>query len=232
MNATMWLMVLVTATACGSTASGSSSETSDDATADALADIADLADVTDPAELPDGWECDPKTFDSMTEACICGTSYLYPVCVAGKIACPPCQDAESGDVAPDSADTTDTDAAMADSAPDVATAPYSAVQAVFDARCITCHNATALGLPGYAALPLTSDVSHKNLVNQPAHETCGNLLVAPGKPMESYLWQKLTAATPCEGGHMPAKYEMLPAPPLTTEQLAAIQDWIACGALP
>ncbi len=227
MNAKMWLMVLATATACGSTTTSSSSGTSDDVTADALADVADMADVADTAELPDGWECDPKSFDSMTEACICGTSYLYPVCVAGKLACPPCEDAVGNDVAPDSADT-----AIADTAPDVAAAPYSAVQAVFDARCITCHSATALGLPGYAALPLTSDVSYKNLVNQPAHEACGNLLVAPGKPNESYLWQKLTATTPCEGGHMPAKFEVLPAPPLTTEQLAAIQDWIAGGALP
>ena len=128
----------------------------------------------------------------------------------------------------DTPDTSGTDAATAD----VPAAPYSAVQAVFDARCTNCHSATALGLPGYAKLPLTSDVSYKTLVNSPASEPCGGTLVVPGKLDQSYLWQKLTAATPCSGNHMPAKFEVMPAPPLTADQRGAIQGWIAGGAPP
>ena len=185
----------------------------------------ELPDAFPDASLPDGWQCNPANFDSSDDNCQCwGGAFLNHVCMAGKIVCPaPCSDG-SPDTGPDTSGT--------DATSDTSAAPYSAVQAIFDARCINCHSATALGLPGYAKLPLTSDVSYQNLVNKPSNETCGNLLVAPGKPKESYLWQKVTQDAPCEGSHMPAKFEVLPAPPLTTEQLAAIQDWIAGGAQP
>ncbi len=141
--------------------------------------------------------------------------------------------ADTGTVDVFSTDAT-TDAAVADMVPadTSAAAPFAAVQTVFDARCTNCHSVTALGLPGYAALPLTSDVSFKTLVGKPSTEYCGGTLVVPGKPDESYLWIKLTSDTPCSGNRMPAKFEMMPAVPLTAEQLTAVHDWIAGGAKP
>jgi hypothetical protein len=198
------LVALVTA-ACGNNA------TTTDVTEDTSADGAVDAAGTDAQQ------------DSAQTDAAAGTDALADT--AGTDAAPGTD--AIADTGPDVPDVSGTDAAS-----DTSAAPYSAVQAVFDNRCITCHSATALGLPGYAKLPLTSDVSYQNLVNKPANETCGGTLVVPGKPDQSYLWQKLTAVTPCEGGHMPAKYEMLPSPPLSAEQLAAIQSWIAGGALP
>ncbi len=232
MKTKIWLVALVMATACGSTAATGGMDAAEDVATDALQDAAaDAAEETDADAATDATsdgECDPQHFDAVDDDCQCQVGWNNHVCIAGKVVCVCDGDVSVFDTAqPDVADTSGTD-----TSPDTTTAPFSAVQAVFDARCTNCHSATALGLPGYAALPLTSDVSYKNLVNQPAHETCGNVLVAPGKPKESYLWQKLTVDAPCSGSHMPAKFEILPAAPLTAEQLAAIQDWIAAGAQP
>jgi hypothetical protein len=107
---------------------------------------------------------------------------------------------------------------------------FAAVQAIFDSRCITCHNARALGLPGYAALVLTSDSSYDALVNRPATEPCGGTLVVPGDPDASYLYHKLVDATPCSGARMPRPFEIGIAPPLDDAQLATIRGWILAGA--
>lgn len=209
MDAKYFLAALAWLTACGA-ATSAGGGTTDDVAVDAAATDGTTADVagTDAAGT-DAVGTDAAGTDAVAD--IAGTDAATA-------------DAAAPDVdAPDSAGT---DAATAD----VPAAPFSAVQAVFDARCTNCHSAQALGLPGYAKLPLTSDVAWANLVNQPAHETCGGTLVVPGKPDASYLWQKLTADTPCDGGHMPAKFEVMPAPPLTADQLAAVHDWIAGGA--
>ncbi len=190
---------------------------------------------SDDSDTIDAAGCKEGSTDLSFDNCYCPGNPVpgFPVCTKGKYVCPPCP-------GPDATGSDTADATTIDASPDVAdiatadvpAAPYSAVQAVFDARCTNCHSATALGLPGYAKLPLTSDVSYKTLVNSPASEPCGGTLVVPGQPDQSYLWLKLTATTPCYGSHMPAKFEVMPAPPLTADQLAAIHDWIAGGALP
>lgn len=106
------------------------------------------------------------------------------------------------------------------------------VQAVFDDRCIICHDAEKLGLPAYRDLPLTANASWAALVNQPADETCGGTLVVPGHPEQSYLVQKLTSDTPCEGERMPARYEQSPLVPLDPNQIETIRAWISEGAPP
>jgi len=50
-------------------------------------------------------------------------------------------------------------------------------------------------------------------------------LVVPGKPDDSYLYQKLTQTTPAMGTLMPQTGEMLDAP-----RLQLVKDWIAAGA--
>jgi cytochrome c5 len=131
-------------------------------------------------------------------------------------------------------DTGTADTGTADSAStDTAKTPaFLEVTAIFEQRCVTCHRADALGLPGYAKLPLTTDVAYSKLVGQPANETCGGTLVVPGKSAQSYLYQKITQQTPCEGSRMPIGFEVMPSVPLTAEQLASIQAWIDGGAKP
>ena len=142
--------------------------------------------------------------------------------------------AEGTDAATDAPapDRVQADTGQPDAGLDTAAPAFSEVQAIFDARCINCHSATALGLPGYAKLPLTSDVSYAKLVNQPALEACGKVFVVPGTPADSYLFQKVSQDAPCSGGRMPAKFEIMPAPALTDAQLVTIQQWIAGGAKP
>ena len=148
-------------------------------------------------------------------------------------------DASSPDAAPPldatAADAaTRVDAETADASKTTADAgtegTFAAVQAIFDERCIGCHDATKVGLPSYAALPLTHDASYAALVSQPAHETCGGVLVKPGKPDESYLIHKTTDNPPCEGMRMPRAFEVGISPPLTDAQHATIRAWIAAGA--
>lgn len=104
------------------------------------------------------------------------------------------------------------------------------VQAIFDARCVLCHDASKLGLPSFPGLPLTTGASRAALVNQAASETCGGTLVVPGNPNQSYLIQKLTDATPCSGAPMPRPFEVGPQNPLTADQIGTITSWIAAGA--
>jgi hypothetical protein len=104
------------------------------------------------------------------------------------------------------------------------------VQPIFDDRCVNCHDATKRGLPNYPDLPLTSDAAYSALVNRAAIEGCGTLVV-PGNLEQSYLYQKLTSPTPCEGQQMPRPYEVGPFVPLTEQQLATIRAWISGGAL-
>ena len=109
-------------------------------------------------------------------------------------------------------------------------ASFSDVLAIFEARCVNCHDATKQGLPAYPALSLTSGDAYSSLVGHPADETCGGVRVVAGDPASSYLIHKVSDATPCDGARMPAKYEALPAPPLTSDEIATLTSWIAAGA--
>jgi len=95
---------------------------------------------------------------------------------------------------------------------------------------VNCHDATKQGLPSYPSLSLTADDAYAALVGHPADETCGGVRVVAGDPASSYLIHKVSDATPCDGARMPAKYETLPASPLTTDQIATLTSWIAAGA--
>ncbi|MFO0677471.1 MAG: hypothetical protein U0169_13130 [Polyangiaceae bacterium] len=64
-----------------------------------------------------------------------------------------------------------------------------------------------------------------NIVNVATVSTCvGNTLVVPGSSATSMLWRKINPSPPC-GGLMPF------GPPLTANELTAIQTWIDQGAL-
>lgn len=121
----------------------------------------------------------------------------------------------------------------ASSSPGPSSPEFKAVQAIFDARCVSCHDARATPSPGrttYPALPLTAGSSYASLVNRRAHETCGGTLVIPGNLGGSYLESKLTEETPCEGGRMPAGGEAVRPQPLSQAELDTIAAWINAGA--
>jgi hypothetical protein len=105
-----------------------------------------------------------------------------------------------------------------------ASPPFALVQRIFDENCVSCHG------PG-ADLDLFADVSWTKLVQQPAptSEACGGVLVVPGDPGASYLYQKLTNPAPCSGSRMPLG-EFGPAPSLPDCVTAIVRDWIAEGA--
>jgi len=107
---------------------------------------------------------------------------------------------------------------------------FADVQAIFDLHCTLCHDAAKMGLPTYPALPLTSDASYDALVGKMAHEACGGTLVAPGHPDASYLFQKVSLDTPCEGFRMPRPFEIPRMIYLSDAELATLRTWIANGA--
>lgn len=111
------------------------------------------------------------------------------------------------------------------SAPDAAPAPvtYDQIEQILDQNCISCHGSGS-------ALDLRDAVSWGDLVNQPAPapDSCGGLLVTPGNPDGSYLYQKLTSATPCYGSQMPMG-EFYPIP-LPACVISIVRNWIVEGA--
>ncbi len=69
-------------------------------------------------------------------------------------------------------------------------------------------------------------------MNKPADETCGGTRVVPGSPSASYLVQKITQDTPCDGQKMPRPFEVIAPPLLTAAEIATITGWISAGAPP
>ena len=100
---------------------------------------------------------------------------------------------------------------------------------IFDPSCATaaCHSASTSA----AGLSLAPGESYDQLIDvEPQNPTAaaGLLLVEPGSIEGSYLVHKLTGDLQAgEGSIMP-----LLAPPLTQEQIATVEAWIAAGASP
>lgn len=108
-----------------------------------------------------------------------------------------------------------------DAAPTAVT--YAPVQKTFDESCVSCHD-----VPG--GLDLSAGRSWGELINQPATDpdTCGGIRVAPGNLNGSYLYQKLSSASPCYGAQMPkGEFFSNPLPACVISMVAA---WIAEGA--
>jgi hypothetical protein len=100
---------------------------------------------------------------------------------------------------------------------------FSQIQQIFDDNCVTCH--------GYGApLNLVAGQSWKDLVGQPAPspDSCGGILVAPGDPSSSYLYEKLATSAPCYGSQMPLGEFF--ADPLPSCVVTMIGQWIQEGA--
>lgn len=98
------------------------------------------------------------------------------------------------------------------------------IQALFNARCSNCHVKSG-GSPE-AGLNLDPGASWDSLVNAPSHEQLGRILVVPGQPSNSVMFEKINCATPNAGGRMPHE----PRTPLPLTEQALIFDWITLGA--
>jgi hypothetical protein len=108
--------------------------------------------------------------------------------------------------------------------PNAAAPPFALVQKIFNDNCTTCH--AGMG----AMVDLAPAVAWSGLVGQPAPapDTCGGTLVVPGDPDTSYLYQKLSSATPCYGEQMPlGDFGPKPLPDCV---VAIVRAWIAEGA--
>ena len=94
------------------------------------------------------------------------------------------------------------------------------IQPIFNAACAGCHS----GSHPAESLPLNSGSAYANIVNIPATEEGSTMLVTPGDPARSYLYQKITES---------ARFgdEMPPEGGLSSREVAAIRAWIQNGAL-
>lgn len=102
-------------------------------------------------------------------------------------------------------------------------ATFSSIQArIFSPICTQCHGGAAPPL-GFS---LEANVSYANLVNVPSLEVEGYMRVKPGQPDSSYIVLKVEGAEGIEGERMPRGLSRLAA-----EEIQAIRDWIAAGAL-
>ncbi len=98
------------------------------------------------------------------------------------------------------------------------------IQAIFNNRCSNCHVKSG-GNPE-AGLNLDPGASWDSLVNAPSQEQLGRLLVVPGQPLSSVMFEKINCATPNAGVRMPHA----PRSPLPLAEQALIFDWITLGA--
>lgn len=97
------------------------------------------------------------------------------------------------------------------------------IQAIFNNRCSNCHVKSG-GSPS-AGLDLDPGASWDSLVNASSHEQTDRLLVIPGQPLASYMFEKINCETPNAGMRMPRG-----RPPLPLAEQALIFDWIMLGA--
>ncbi|WP_143141259.1 hypothetical protein [Nannocystis exedens] len=96
------------------------------------------------------------------------------------------------------------------------------IQPIFSDYC-TCHG------DGQPEPDLGIGRAYDSIVGVPASDVKGMALVAPGSPEDSYLWHKVAGSQSQVGG---AGKRMPPNDELQPGDLAAIEQWIADGALP
>lgn len=92
---------------------------------------------------------------------------------------------------------------------------------VFTPVCTPCHT----GAAAPQGLRLDAGVARSYLVDVPSTELPGLFRVRTGEPDASYLVWKVEGRSGIVGGRMP-----LGSPPLSTEQVTAIREWIRSGA--
>jgi PKD repeat protein len=95
---------------------------------------------------------------------------------------------------------------------------FSRVQQIFSASCIGCHRADATNSGGLDLMPGESFAA---MVGRPSLFVPGLLLVEPGDPARSQLFQKINHPLPQQGSRM------RPDAAMSLADQAVIRDWIA-----
>lgn len=97
---------------------------------------------------------------------------------------------------------------------------FSKVQAIFDTKCITCHNSEDPA----AGMSLESGVSYRNLVNNPSSENSALKRIMPNNPADSYLYRKILR----DPKNLPFKEDGMPLDndKLSQQEIDAIENWI------
>lgn len=95
-------------------------------------------------------------------------------------------------------------------------------QKVFQTSCVfsSCHGADS----PQQGLNLSGS-THSLLVNHPSAEVPTRMLVVPGDPSASYLFEKISSDHPTSGARMPYL-----SPTLPNDQIDGVQQWIEQGA--
>jgi hypothetical protein len=133
-------------------------------------------------------------------------------------------DTRAGADAAAPAEHADPRAAVCDEVAPGVSPPYDVIQQLFTEYCVTCHAG------GGTEVDLSSGVSWANLINRsaPPTERCGGILVVPGDPDSSYLYQKLASSQPCSGLQMPrTEFGNDPLPDCV---VSLVRNWISAGA--
>ena len=99
------------------------------------------------------------------------------------------------------------------------------VEPVVLTKCVGCHTVEKPKNP----LALDQGTGYEKLVGQPSRLEPDKVLVVPGDPGASYLWQKLMHTTK-EGKGMPRT--MFGSKKLPEEELEVFRRWIETGARP
>jgi hypothetical protein len=107
---------------------------------------------------------------------------------------------------------------------------FANVQRLFTSTCTTCHTTGVdlVLLPGQSYANLVGRMA-PNYTDPVTDESCGGLLVAPGNPSASYLYQKVSSDAPCAGVRMP-RTDIGTSVTLPACEQALVHDWIAAGA--
>lgn len=94
----------------------------------------------------------------------------------------------------------------------------SEVMPIFEEHCWVCH-------PPMGEMDLGTEVAYDNLVNVTSTGYSPALRIAPGDPMGSVLWHKVSQSS-TYGLNMPPNGTFL-----SNEELQTIRDWIEQGAM-
>jgi hypothetical protein len=88
----------------------------------------------------------------------------------------------------------------------------------------SCHKGGAMEGPPKENLDLGGSVWSR-IVNKPSNKLPGRMLIVPGNPEASYLYEKIASNAPASGVRMPYQN-----PPLDPGIIAAVREWIRAGA--
>jgi hypothetical protein len=99
------------------------------------------------------------------------------------------------------------------------------IEPIFSKHCAVCHRDNGLSEQLGVPLNLKFGRARMDLINQPSAIDPNRILVIPGDPDNSFLYQKVALATPPRGFRMPMLTD-----PLSDLEIELIRRWIEQGA--